>query len=58
MLLWMKYLADCKAIGKTPDKPFSEQLNLRSSPELNPPITMEAKKKNISLKAFVELSLD
>ena len=53
-----QYLEDCKAIGKTPDKPFSGQFNLRISPELHRQITIEAKKKNISLNAFVEQTLE
>ena len=52
-----EYLEDCAAIGKTPDKPFSGQFNLRISPELHRKITIEAKKKNISLNAFVEQTL-
>ena len=28
-----EYLVDCKALNKTPDKPFSGRFNLRISPE-------------------------
>ena len=53
-----EYLEDCEAIGKIPDKSFSGQFNLRISPELHRQITIEAKKKNISLNAFVEQTLE
>lgn len=52
-----EYLKDCESIGKRPDKPFSGQFNLRISPELHRQITIEAKKKNISLNSFVEQTL-
>ena len=53
-----EYLEDCEAIGKIPDKPFSGQFNLRISPELHRKITIEAKKRNISLNAFVAQTLE
>jgi predicted HicB family RNase H-like nuclease len=49
-----EYLEDCQQEGKEPDKVFSGQFNLRISPELHRQISLEAKKKNLSLNSFVE----
>ena len=53
-----EYLEDCKREGKEPDKAFSGQFNLRISPELHRKISLEAKKKNLSLNSFVEQALN
>jgi predicted HicB family RNase H-like nuclease len=52
-----EYLEDCQQEGKEPDKVFSGQFNLRISPELHRQISIEAKKKNLSLNSFVEEAL-
>ncbi|MEL6931264.1 MAG: type II toxin-antitoxin system HicB family antitoxin [Cyanobacteria bacterium J06600_6] len=53
-----EYLEDCKQEGKEPDKAYSGQFNLRISPELHRQISIEAKKKNLSLNSFVEQALN
>ena len=53
-----EYLEDCKKEGKEPDKAFSGQFNLRISPKLHRKISIEAKKRNISLNSFVEQALE
>ena len=53
-----EYLEDCQREGKEPDKAFSGQFNLRISPELHRKISIEAKKRNISLNSFVEQALE
>ena len=53
-----EYLEDCKREGKEPDKAFSGQFNFRISPELHRKISLEAKKKNLSLNSFVEQALN
>lgn len=53
-----EYLEDCKQEEKEPDKAFSGQFNLRISPDLHRKISIEAKKKNLSLNSFVEQTLN
>lgn len=53
-----EYLEDCQREGKEPDKAFSGQFNLRISPELHRKISIESKKRNISLNSFVEQVLE
>ncbi len=53
-----EYLEDCKQEGKEPDKAYSGQFNLRISPELHRKISIEAKKKSLSLNSFIEQALN
>ncbi|GAB4537795.1 MAG: type II toxin-antitoxin system HicB family antitoxin [Pleurocapsa sp.] len=53
-----EYLEDCQQEGKEPDKAYSGQFNLRISPELHRKISIEAKKRNLSLNSFVEQALN
>ena len=52
-----EYLADCQALNKTPDKPFSGRFNLRVSSDLHRKVAVEASKQGISLNTFVEQTL-
>ncbi len=52
-----EYLEDCQSLGKTPDKPFSGQFNLRISSELHRKAAIEASKRDISLNTLVEQAL-
>lgn len=52
-----EYLADCQAIGKTPDKPFSGRFNLRICPALHRQAVTQAEKEGISLNTLVERAL-
>ena len=52
-----EYLADCKALKKTPDKPFSGRFNLRLSSELHRKVALEASKQGVSLNTFIEKTL-
>ena len=49
-----EYLEDCKREGKEPDRAFSGQFNLRITPELHRRLSIEAKKRNVSLNTLVE----
>ncbi len=52
-----EYLADCKALNKTPEKPFSGRFNLRISSDLHRKIALEASKQGVSLNTFIEKTL-
>ncbi len=49
-----EYLEDCQQEGKSPDKVFSGQFNLRITPELHRKLSIKAKKQNVSLNTLVE----
>ena len=49
-----EYLADCQALGKEPNKPFSGKFNLRISPDLHMKAATPAALSGISLNSFVE----
>ena len=48
-----EYLRFCKERGEEPEKPFSGKLVLRISPELHRSISLEARRRHLSLNAFI-----
>ena len=52
------YLAFCKEIGKSPDKPFSGKLHLRLTPGLHKRISAVAKTEGKSLNTWINVTLD
>ena len=53
-----KYIEDCAALGKEPNKPFSGKFNLRISPDLHKKAATKAALKGISLNSFVEEAIN
>ena len=53
-----EYLADCHALGKEPNKPFSGKFNLRISPDLQMKAATQASLNGLSLNAFVEQAIE
>lgn len=51
------YLEWCKQDGVAPEKPYSGKFNVRFLPELHQQAAVMAKKLNISLNSFIELSV-
>ncbi len=47
------YLAFCRDLGKSPEKPYKGMFNVRVSPELHRKAAIEADKRGESLNAFV-----
>ncbi|MFT3728337.1 MAG: type II toxin-antitoxin system HicB family antitoxin [Terricaulis sp.] len=52
------YLADCKADGREPDKPFKGQFNVRTSPELHRAYATLAELRGPSLNEVVSTALE
>lgn len=51
------YLEMCKEVSKEPCKPYKGSFNVRISPELHKKAVQEARKKQKSLNAFIELAI-
>lgn len=51
------YLADCKAAGKTPEKPFKGSFNVRISASLHQRAALLAREAKMSLNNFVAESI-
>ncbi len=51
------YLADCKATGKIPQKPFKGSFNVRISPKLHQKAALLAMQDKMSLNNFVAESI-
>jgi len=51
------YLADCKAEGKTPEKPFKGSFNVRIAASLHKRAALLAAASNTSLNSLVEESI-
>lgn len=48
-----RYLAHCKKIGKSPDKPFSGSFNVRLGAELHKAAALAAESRGVSLNDYV-----
>lgn len=48
------YIAFCKERGETPEKPFSGTLIIRIEPALHRKLSVDAKKKKLSLNALIQ----
>lgn len=47
------YLAFCKELGRTPEKPFSGKILIRLTPEMHAKAALAAKKNNVSLNSLI-----
>lgn len=52
-----EYLAFCKKLNRSPEKPFSGKLLLRLPPEIHERIAYEAEKSGLSLNAWIKRGL-
>jgi predicted HicB family RNase H-like nuclease len=53
-----EYLAFCAEIGKEPEKPFSGNLSLRTTPEIHRKIAIHAARRRVSMNSYVESVLE
>ena len=53
-----EYLADCEAMNKDPEKPYSGRFNLRISPDLHRRVSTTAERSGMSLNTFIETVLN
>lgn len=53
-----EYLAFCAEKGRDPEKPFSGNLSIRTSPDIHRRIAMQAARRRISMNSFVESVLE
>jgi predicted HicB family RNase H-like nuclease len=52
------YLAWCAERGKSPDKPFSGKLSLRTTPEVHSRAAIAAARLGLSLNKFLEKAIE
>jgi predicted HicB family RNase H-like nuclease len=52
------YLGWCKERGKTPEKPFSGKVFIRTSPDVHSRATVAAARLGLSLNKFIEKSIE
>ena len=53
-----EYLAFCAEKGRDPEKPFSGNLSIRTSPDIHRRIAMLAARRRVSMNSFVESVLE
>jgi predicted HicB family RNase H-like nuclease len=53
-----EYLAFCAEKGRDPEKPFSGNLSIRTSPDIHRRIAMQAARRRVSMNSFVESLLE
>ena len=53
-----EYLLFCAEKGRDPEKPFSGNLSIRTSPDIHRRIAMQAARRRISMNSFVESILE
>lgn len=53
-----EYLAFCREQGRSPEKPFSGKLILRTNPELHRRLALEAARQHVSMNAYVQELLE
>lgn len=53
-----EYLAECKALGRSPNKPFRGTFNVRISPDLHRRVAIAAAEEEMSLNSWVAMSLE
>jgi predicted HicB family RNase H-like nuclease len=53
-----EYLAFCAEKGRDPEKPFSGNLSIRTSPDIHRRIAMLAARRRVSMNSFVESLLE
>jgi predicted HicB family RNase H-like nuclease len=52
------YLADCKAAGKRPEKPYNGTIIIRVDPEIHRRVAMKAAASRKSMNKYVQLLLE
>ena len=52
------YLAFCAEKGRDPERPFSGNLSIRTSPEIHRKIAIQAARRRVSMNSFVESILE
>ena len=53
-----EYLAYCAEKGRDPEKPFSGNLSVRTSPEIHRRIAIQAARRRVSMNSLVESILE
>jgi predicted HicB family RNase H-like nuclease len=53
-----EYLTFCAEKGRDPEKPFSGNLSIRTSPDIHRRIAMLAARRRVSMNSFVESVLE
>lgn len=53
-----EYLAFCREHGRSPEKPFSGKLILRTNPELHRRVALEAARHRLSMNAYLQEVLE
>ena len=53
-----EYLTICAEKGRDPEKPFSGNLSIRTSPEVHRRIASQAARRRVSMNSLVESILD
>ena len=53
-----EYLLFCAEKGRDPEKPFSGNLSIRTSPDIHRRIAMQAARRRVSMNSFVESILE
>jgi predicted HicB family RNase H-like nuclease len=53
-----EYLAFCAEKGRDPEKPFSGDLSIRTSPDIHRWIAMQAARRRVSMNSLVESILE
>lgn len=53
-----EYLAFCREQGRSPEKPFSGKLILRTNPELHRRVALEAARHRLSMNAYLQEVLE
>jgi predicted HicB family RNase H-like nuclease len=53
-----EYLAFCREQGREPEKPFSGNILIRTSPELHRRIALEAARRHVSMNTYVQEALE
>lgn len=53
-----EYLAFCREQGREPEKPFSGNILVRTSPELHRKVALEAVRHHISMNTYVQQILE
>lgn len=49
-----EYLAFCREQGREPEKPFSGNIMLRTSPDLHRRVALEAARRHVSMNTYVQ----
>lgn len=53
-----EYLAFCREQGREPEKPFSGNILIRTSPDLHRRVALEAARRHVSMNTYVQELLE